>query len=180
MLEPNICPNVLIHMFWPGAQTGLEKNPQQYNVLTGSLNASNTSHKDTERNTCTNAHMHKKAAHMRTHTVMLPKQIRSDASACACQEHAECMLQRERERGGLGERQYVCTRCDMPASACQDLTVPMPSAKAHIKEKWDTSSRKSKWEGYYGEIRLFTFSLCMCVCFHWETLSNTVAGARAC
>lgn len=31
------------------------------------------------------------------HTIMLPKQIRSDASACACQEHAERAQGRERE-----------------------------------------------------------------------------------
>ena len=73
---------------------------------------------------------------------MLPKQIRSDASACACQEHTESTL--ERERGGLRERQYGCMGCDMPASACQDLIAPVPSAKAHIQDNLDTSRRVSK------------------------------------
>lgn len=126
-------------------------------VLPGSLSASNTWHKNTDRNTHTNAHRRIKKQHTCVHTIMLPKQIRSDASACECQEHAESAL--ERVRGGLGERQYVCTGCDMPASACQDHTVPVPSANPHVQEKWDTSSRKSKWGGYCSKI--YVFILCV-------------------
>lgn len=95
-----------------------------------------------KRNMCTKAHKHiKKHTHTHSHNPA-PSQSRSDASACACQEHAESA--QESERGGLGERHYVCTGCDVPASACQDHTVPIPSAKAHLKEKWDARSSKSK------------------------------------
>lgn len=84
---------------------------------------------------------------MYTHMIKLHKQI-SDASACACQEHAEIMQERERkeERGELGREPVysMCMRCGSPASKCQDHAVSMPSAKVHVKEKWDTSSRKSQ------------------------------------
>lgn len=113
-------------MFWPGAQTEPER---KHIVLTVSLNASNTYYKNTVRNACTNAHACIKKQHMCAHTLTLLKQIRSDASACVCQEHAERTL--ERERAGLVERRCACIGCDMPASACQDHAVPMPSAEAH-------------------------------------------------
>lgn len=80
-----------------------------------------------------------------------PKQIRSDASACACQEHAASA--RESEREGPIERRRVPVSGDMPARACQDHTVSCTSAIAHIQEEkmackavgspseWDTGAR---------------------------------------
>lgn len=102
VLEPNICPNVLIHMFWPGAQTGLEKTQCSHRIPK-CLKYLTLKHRE---NTCTNAHICINKQHMCAHTIMLLKQIRSDAFACACQEHAESTLERERER--RTGRETVC------------------------------------------------------------------------
>lgn len=75
-----------------------------------------------ERSTCTNAHAgQEKAEDVNTGAcvITVPEQIGSDASACACQEHAENMLGRRRGGGGAGDRLCACTRCDVPAGVCQ-------------------------------------------------------------
>lgn len=61
--------------------------------------------------------------------IALPEQIGSDASACACQEHAESMLGRRRGGGGAGDRLCARTRCDRPAGVCQVQVCIYPGKK---------------------------------------------------
>lgn len=129
------------YTFWPEAQTGLENPPQYPHRFPKCLT------QKTQRNAYTNAHtLHKKAVHVRAHTTMLPKQIRSDASACACQEHAA----REREN----VRGVTCLLVQKHIYKINGI-----QADRSLSEK-DTKAR-------------YNYSLSVCVCFHWETLSNT-------
>ena len=92
---------------------------------------------------------------MHTHTIITPKQIRSDTSACGCQEHVESTEDREREE--LGERHNVYMGCDMPGSVWQDHGVPTSSTKLHTQYKRN-GIQEPRSEGDMEE-RLSLFSL---------------------
>lgn len=91
---------------------------QQHIVRTGFLMPEHNK----DRSTRTNAHAgQEKAEDVNTgaRVITFPEQIGSDASACACQEHAESMLGRRRGGGRAGDRLCACTRCDVSAGVCQ-------------------------------------------------------------
>lgn len=91
-----------------------------------------------ERSTRTNAHAGQEEAedvNAGARVITLPEQIRSDASACACQEHAESMLGRRRGGGGAGDRLCACTRCDRPAGVCQVQKRIYPDKKGRGQTK---------------------------------------------
>ena len=173
VFEPNICPSVLIHMFWPEAQT-VTKKKKQRNVHTGSPKCLKyLTQKHWERCTHKCTHMHKKQ-HMCKHTQSCSL---SKSEVTPPPVHA-----RNIQRAHWREREEACERDSMDVWG---VTCPLVHAKIlsllcqvqkhiykiiWIQAEWCLNERATK--GRHHCSVFLCMCVCACACFQQETLSN--------